>query len=470
MAEAAAAEPKKKLSRAERKAIEERQARERAARAAKGAPKIQPKMGKFVADRDRADESLRVVGLFKEYSERGKVIASLIPQLLKELFKGIGKELGEPLASKLEKAGKAALQADKVAAGDFSTWYFEHAWPAIGDARQEAKQRELDRAKARAEAQAQAEAAREAEEEAAAAQQVAVEAAAARAAEEKAAAASRAAPPLSASASPPERHARDAAVPAGNAPPAAGAALARGRRQQAPSRQAGGRRADSRPDGDPAEPTAARDGALDAAAADEAADDATDVAADGGVPPAAGWAAAAGIDVAESRRVIRIFAAAASGARAASTAEPQLSLPSRSVGDALRTALLPVEDPSLVARVQTAATGGAAGGDGGAGVPIGKLVRFWHEAVWPKHRLALVAAHQATDATGGGASSRERLDGDAGTELAEHAGGGAGGGAGAAGGTSAGGGAGGALVEAVGPARVPAADNRRKRPTTVPVT
>ena len=157
-------------TKAERLAAAEKAKREAAKAAAMRGPKIQPKMGKFVADRERADESLRIVRFFKEFSERGKVPLAMIPTLVKDLFKESVKE--KPLQSKLVSLGKEALAAkakesgdDKLTAGDFSGWYFEVAWPLIVEARQEVKAAED--AKKAAEAKAQAEAAEAAAAEAA---------------------------------------------------------------------------------------------------------------------------------------------------------------------------------------------------------------------------------------------------------------------------------------------------------------
>ena len=78
--------PKKRLTKAERKAQEEKRAREAARAAAKRGPKTAPKLGKFVADREKADEQMRVVKLFKEFADRGKVPTTMVPHLVKELF------------------------------------------------------------------------------------------------------------------------------------------------------------------------------------------------------------------------------------------------------------------------------------------------------------------------------------------------------------------------------------------------
>ena len=56
-------------------------------------PKIEPKLGKFVADRSQADEKARIVALFKEYTDRGKVPSTMIAPFVKELFKPFEKNI-----------------------------------------------------------------------------------------------------------------------------------------------------------------------------------------------------------------------------------------------------------------------------------------------------------------------------------------------------------------------------------------
>ena len=79
------APPRKKLTKAERLAAEEKRKREAARAAAKRGPKNAPKLGKFVADREQADETLRIVNLFKEFAERGKVPERHVRPLLLRL-------------------------------------------------------------------------------------------------------------------------------------------------------------------------------------------------------------------------------------------------------------------------------------------------------------------------------------------------------------------------------------------------
>ena len=106
----------------------------RAARAAaKRGPKHAPKLGKFVADREQADESLRIVNLFKEFAERGKVPERHVALFIKDLFKE--KKLAG-IADRLTTLAKEVLPAkatsDKgLTAGEFSAWYFEACWPLV---------------------------------------------------------------------------------------------------------------------------------------------------------------------------------------------------------------------------------------------------------------------------------------------------------------------------------------------------
>ena len=97
----------------------------RAARAAaKRGPKHAPKLGKFVADREQADESLRIVNIFKEYAERGKVPERHVARFTKELFEDVVKRshgVGERLTTLAREALPKKAASDKgLTAGEFS--------------------------------------------------------------------------------------------------------------------------------------------------------------------------------------------------------------------------------------------------------------------------------------------------------------------------------------------------------------
>ena len=82
-------------------------------------------MGKFVADREQADEKLRVVGLHKEFAERGKIPPKMIyPLFIKDLLRPIKPDsLIAPLTA-MAKEALAAKAGDKgLTAGDFAAWY-----------------------------------------------------------------------------------------------------------------------------------------------------------------------------------------------------------------------------------------------------------------------------------------------------------------------------------------------------------
>ena len=71
--------PPKKLTKAERKALEEKQARERAREAAKRGPKQAVNLGKFVADRAKADEQLRVAKTFSKHRADSPTLPTCAP-------------------------------------------------------------------------------------------------------------------------------------------------------------------------------------------------------------------------------------------------------------------------------------------------------------------------------------------------------------------------------------------------------
>lgn len=88
---------------------------------------------------------------------------------------------------------------------------------------------------------------------------------------------------------------------------------------------------------------------------------------------------AQGVDVKEAQRVIALFSDAAKLSKRADGNEDIL-VPSRFVGKLLLSAARPLGllDPeALVATAPTAAKGDV-------GVPIGMLVRWWFDDVWPR--------------------------------------------------------------------------------------
>ena len=404
-------------TKAERKAAEEKRKREAAAAAAKRGPKIAPKRGKFVASREQQDESLRVVALFKSFAERGKVPAALVPNLVKELFKGAGsKELVGRLAAAAKEAltSKAAASGQMLTTGDFSGWYFEAAWPAIIEERQEAK---ATAAAAKKEAEAAAKAAAEAAAEEKAAQEAEEAAAAAAAAEKerlaeevrKAEATREEEARLKAEAEEQKRNEaamalQNTATPPGARPPKQQAKGSRppseplpGQQQAKQAKQQHAGQTPHAPPGQPgSQPGSQRSQPRSQRAAGDASSSSTNIIVqttglEVDLPPEpVGWVAARGIDVAESRRLIPILAAHAmaadDGPRGGGEAEGEIiheiMLPEAEVEAALSEALLPAEDDALLAQAPRAAV------DGG-GVHIGALVAFWFEIVYPKHAATL---------------------------------------------------------------------------------
>ncbi len=407
------APPPKRLTKAERKALEEKRKREAAAAAAKRAPKIEPKMGKFVADRGQADEKTRIVGLFKEFCDRGKVPLSMLSSLIKEIFKPVEKE-DKLLVKKLSALATEAL-SDKAGkglqAGDLTTWYFDVAWPMIDEARHGAKAAAEAQRAAEAKAAAEAEEARRAA-EAEAAEQAAKEAEALRREEEaraaEAAAAAREAEearrredaekakleerrraaqqPQQPPHPPPHPH------PPSPPPPddshAGDGAKAQGSQQhsQPPSQPA-------QPAQPPAQPHGAGGGGGSSGSSGLRIEPAG-LSASGAalyepelpLEPA-GWAAARSIDLAEHRRLLGLLAPRAlppDDSRRGDAPPTAVLLPASAVRGALAEALLPLEDAALLAEAPRAHKGTA-------GVPIGRVVHFWFEHVWPKHHEALEA-------------------------------------------------------------------------------
>jgi chemotaxis protein histidine kinase CheA len=352
-------------TKAERKAAEEKAKRDAAALAAKRGPKVAPKMGKFVADRGKADESLRVVALFKEFTDRGKVPVALLPQLVKELFKGAG---DPPFVAKLSRQAKETLTAkaaatdNKLAAGDFTSWYFEVAWPAITEAKQEAKA-----AKAAAEAQKAAEAKAAAEELEAQRRREAEEA-------EQAAKLEEAARKAEEAALEEERRKREEEEERRREEMASKAASDVATQQSLGQQPGADPRGEARLSSTPrSEPDASN---VHLIVEHDEYDDSS---------PAepTGWGVASSVDLAESRRVIAIFANLSMSwgdPRMRDVAEGEVIVPAKAVRGALVQALAPIEDDDLLATAPRAS---------GPGVAIGELVRFWFDSVWPKHGEAL---------------------------------------------------------------------------------
>ena len=121
-------------------------------------------------------------------------------------------------------------------------------------------------------------------------------------------------------------------------------------------------------------------GAMDAASdADDGDDESSDASTD--APEPAARVAARGVDVAEARRLLTVLGECAvdgEGDRGA----PELLIPPRMVMGALHKALMPISDDTLLARAPKPSASGR-------GVPLGALVKFWFDAVWPKHKKAL---------------------------------------------------------------------------------
>lgn len=355
------------MGRAERVAAEEKRKRELAAKAAKRGPSIQPKMGKFVADRAQADEQVRVVGLFKEFSDRGKVPEKMIPLLIKELFKGAGEP---PLVARLSKEAKEALGAKaggdgRLEAKAFTSWYFEVAWPSIVDSRKEAK-RAAEEAKA-LEAKAAAEAAAEQRE------RERLEAEAAEAARREAEAAREQA----------DREAAEveAAARAAEEQRAAEAAASLEANDETRPSQPGSVRSQAGAGGYGGAVAAGLSGNLVVEPGEMEVD----------LPPEpVGWSAARGIDVAEMRRLVAIL-----GRQAVLTKQERpggesvvsdLLIPSKAARALLAEALAPHEDAPLLSKAPRG---------GSHGVPMGSLVHFWFERVWPKWAAEITAPASA---------------------------------------------------------------------------
>ena len=488
----------KKLTKAERKALEEQRKRAAAREAAKRGPKNAPKMGKFVADREQADEKLRVVGLHKEFAERGKIPPKMIyPLFIKDLLRPIKPDsLIAPLTA-MAKEALAAKAGDKgLTAGDFAAWYFDTAWPMIVDARAaeaaKIKAKQAAEAAAAAEAEAAARKAREEEEEALQ-QQIAAQ----RAAKAEAAEAARAAEAAKAEeeaakakemavaaqealrsgaeaakeekekrkrAKKAKKEAAEAAAggrgdevagpsssgktkasaqakakgsaskqkrdksPAPTAAPMAAASPVPSRgpsrgvspqnERPPPPRTNNSSTAARRPPRAPAPmqpPSAASAASSSSAAAaatgstpealhelDEEGDD--DESSDGSnsEPEPAGFMGARGLDADEARRVLTLLSEYAVDGHVSSVTVdgklpdamqggwPELVLLEKSVPGVLRQLLEPVSDDALLDRAPQPSIGSN-------GVPIGKLIKFWFDVVWPKH-------YQLLRGAGGGAA------------------------------------------------------------------
>ena len=401
------APPPKKLSKAERKALEEKRKREAAAAAAKRAPKIEPKLGKFVADKAQIDEKARIVALHKECAERGKVPANMLPMLIKDLFKPIEKEFKKEFKklSTLATEVFAEKGAKGLEAGDMTTWYFDVAWPMIDEARRDAKAAAQQAAAAAAAAAAEAEAARKAAEAEAAAlarlaELEAKEAARVKAAEEAKAAAAAAA----------VREAEEEARRQEEAEKARREEEAKAQKKQLPGRRG---QMPEQPPPPQSQPPLPQQQQKEAHPPPKGTAQTTATA----VPPAApappfvrpsclwiepnsprasaqydaeelpeepvGWAAARMVDLAEHRRVLVFLMVRVLPPDDAAPTE--MLVPAAMVRTALGEALLPLKDNALLNEAPKARKGSA-------GVPIGRVIQFWFERVWPKHGMALTRA------------------------------------------------------------------------------
>ena len=401
------APPPKKLSKAERKALEEKRKREAAAAAAKRAPKIEPKLGKFVADKAQIDEKARIVALHKECAERGKVPANMLPMLIKDLFKPIEKEFKKEFKklSTLATEVFAEKGAKGLEAGDMTTWYFDVAWPMIDEARRDAKAAAQQAAAAAAAAAAEAEAARKAAEAEAAAlarlaELEAKEAARVKAAEEAKAAAAAAA----------VREAEEEARRQEEAEKARREEEAKAQKKQLPGRRG---QMPEQPPPPQSQPPLPQQQQKEAHPPPKGTAQTTATA----VPPAApappfvrpsclriepnsprasaqydaeelpeepvGWAAARLVNLAEHRRVLGFLMVRVLPPDDAAPTE--MLVLAAMVRTALGEALLPLKDNALLNEAPKARKGSA-------GVPIGRVIQFWFERVWPKHGMALTRA------------------------------------------------------------------------------
>jgi hypothetical protein len=408
------APPPKKLSKAERKALEEKRKREAAAAAAKRAPKIEPKLGKFVADKAQIDEKARIVALHKDCAERGKVPANMLPMLIKDLFKPIEKEFKKEFKklSTLATEVFAEKGAKGLEAGDMTTWYFDVAWPMIDEARRDAKAAAQQAAAAAAAAAAEAEAARKAAEAEAAAlarlaELEAKEAARVKAAEEAKAAAAAAA----------AREAEEEARRQEEAEKVRREEEAKAQKKQLPGRR--GQVPDHQQPTQPPQPQPPLPQQPQQKEAHPPPKGTAPTSAPA-APPAApfvrpsglriepnsarasaqydaeelpeepvGWAAARLVNLAEHRRVLGFLMVRVLPPDDAAPTE--MLVLAAMVRTALGEALLPLKDNALLNEAPKARKGSA-------GVPIGRVVQFWFERVWPKHGMALTRALQNNSA------------------------------------------------------------------------
>ena len=354
-----------------------------AAAAAKRAPRIEPKMGKFVVDRAQAEEKSRVVSLFKEFTDRGKVPLPMIAPLVKELFKPVEKE-SKTLAAHLLSAAKDALSekaskschAAALTAGDLTAWYFEVAWPMIIQSRQEIREAAELKKAAEAKAAAEMEEARRVQE----AEETAKQAAAAAEAEAEAEAEA-------------VRLADEGGVRvAANCKAAEGALDVAGSTQLTDAIKHTLR---TPLDGSLAMPNMAMTGEILQATQieqmqeqvqedrqiSEGAFHPEDKLTESPVEPV-GWLSAKNVDVTESRRVIAFLAAHAQPASYPNHQASEMCIPPSDMHVVLSEALLPVRDEELLA--------GAPQPVGDCiGVPIGMVVKFWFDQVWPKRLVAM---------------------------------------------------------------------------------
>ena len=408
------APPPKKLSKAERKALEEKRKREAAAAAAKRAPKIEPKLGKFVADKAQIDEKARIVALHKDCAERGKVPANMLPMLIKDLFKPIEKEFKKEFKklSTLATEVFAEKGAKGLEAGDMTAWYFDVAWPMIDEARRDAKAAAQQAAAEAAAAAAEAEAARKAAEAEAAAlarlaELEAKEAARVKAAEEaKAAAAAAAAREAEeearrqeeaekvrreeeAKAQKKQLPGRRGQVPERQQPPQPQPPLPQQPQQKEAPPPPKGTAPTSAPAAPPAAPAAPFVRPSGLRIEPNSARASTQYDAEELPEEPVGWAAARLVNLAEHRRVLGFLMVRVLPPDDAAPTE--MLVQAAMVRTALGEALLPLKDNALLNEAPKARKGSA-------GVPIGRVVQFWFERVWPKHGMALTRALQNNSA------------------------------------------------------------------------
>lgn len=95
------------------------------------------------SNKAETDEAVRILAIFKTFTERGKLPASLVVKFLKEVMKKQG--LKEATVKKVVAAGKEAAPKlgtnEQLTAGDMNSWYFATAWPELLKDKEEKAQR-----------------------------------------------------------------------------------------------------------------------------------------------------------------------------------------------------------------------------------------------------------------------------------------------------------------------------------------